>query len=155
MTNNVNEPLDFSKTPDENTTPPVVPPTPSPYGAPTAYNPPVAPQQAYDAYGNPQQPVPQYQTYAQNVNMNSQAKSNAFALVSFIAGVSQPILSFIFGPLISIVAIIFGHIALSQIKKTGEQGHVFALIGLITGYVGFGLSMLLLLFWIVLTFSSY
>ena len=36
----------------------------------------------------------------------------------------------------SLAAIITGHIALSQIKKTGEQGRGLAIAGLIIGYIG-------------------
>jgi uncharacterized membrane protein YidH (DUF202 family) len=36
---------------------------------------------------------------------------------------------------LSIVGIITGHISLSQIKRTGEQGRVLAIIGLVLGYV--------------------
>jgi hypothetical protein len=38
---------------------------------------------------------------------------------------------------LSLVGIITGHIALNQIKKTGEQGNVLAIIGLVLGYLGF------------------
>lgn len=41
----------------------------------------------------------------------------------------------------SIVAIVCGHIALSQIAKTGEQGRGLALAGTIIGYVGLGISV--------------
>ncbi len=37
---------------------------------------------------------------------------------------------------LGLVGVITGHIALSQIKKTGEQGNVLAIIGLILGYLG-------------------
>ncbi|WP_449280764.1 DUF4190 domain-containing protein, partial [Leucobacter sp.] len=53
-----------------------------------------------------------------------QAPLNALALVSFIG-------SFF----VSLVGIICGHIALSQIKKSGERGRGFALAGTIIGYV--------------------
>lgn len=52
-----------------------------------------------------------------------QAPMNKFALVSFIG-------SFFIG----LIGVIFGHISLSQIKKTGERGQGFALAGLIIGY---------------------
>jgi hypothetical protein len=42
----------------------------------------------------------------------------------------------------SIVAVVTGHIARRQIKRTGEQGAGFALAGLILGYVGLGLMVL-------------
>ncbi|QBE49872.1 DUF4190 domain-containing protein [Leucobacter triazinivorans] len=53
-----------------------------------------------------------------------QAPLNALALVSFIG-------SFF----VSLVGIICGHIALSQIKRRGERGRGFALAGTIIGYV--------------------
>ena len=37
---------------------------------------------------------------------------------------------------LSLIAVILGHISLSQIKRTGEQGYVLALIGVILGYLG-------------------
>ena len=41
-----------------------------------------------------------------------------------------------------IAGIICGHISLSQIKKTGEQGRGMAIAGLIIGYVGIVLFIL-------------
>ena len=43
---------------------------------------------------------------------------------------------------LSLIGVILGHIALSRIKRTGEQGYVLALIGVILGYLG-------ILIWIV------
>jgi Domain of unknown function (DUF4190) len=37
---------------------------------------------------------------------------------------------------ISLVGIILGHIALSQIKRTGEGGRGLAIAGLVIGYIG-------------------
>lgn len=94
---------------------PAAPSAPPPPPAP-AYTPPPAPAQApayaqQPAYGQPY-PAP--------------AKWNVLAIVSFILSIVG----------ISLVGIILGHISLSQIKKTGEQGHGFAIAGLILGYLG-------------------
>ena len=43
---------------------------------------------------------------------------------------------------LSLIGVILGHIALSRIKRTGEQGYVLALVGVILGYLG-------ILIWIV------
>jgi len=51
------------------------------------------------------------------------ALTNSLAIAAFACG-------FIFAPL----AIVFGHIALGQIRRTGEQGHGLAVLGLILGY---------------------
>jgi Domain of unknown function (DUF4190) len=62
-------------------------------------------------------------------------KTNVLAIVAIILGFVVPI-----------GGIITGHIALSQIKKTGEAGHGLALAGTILGYV---LSAGWIIFWIV------
>lgn len=51
-------------------------------------------------------------------------KTNTFAIVSLVSAF-----------FVSLLGIIFGHIALSQIKKTGEGGRGLALAGTILGYV--------------------
>lgn len=53
-----------------------------------------------------------------------------------------------------LVGIITGHIALSQIKKTGEQGNVLAIIGLIVGYLGFVVVVIAIIFWIVVVVAA-
>ena len=64
------------------------------------------------------------------------AKWNVLSIVSLVTSV----LGF------SIVGIITGHISLSQIKKTGEQGNVLAIIGLVIGYLG---ALGWIIFWVV------
>ncbi|CAN5241236.1 hypothetical protein BH09ACT5_BH09ACT5_12050 [soil metagenome] len=53
-----------------------------------------------------------------------------------------------------IVGIITGHIALSQIKKTGEQGRALALAGTIIGYVAVGVGIILFIFWIGIVIAA-
>lgn len=48
----------------------------------------------------------------------------------------------LFGVLTSIPAIICGHIARNQIRRTGEQGDTAALTGLVLGYVFTALAVL-------------
>jgi hypothetical protein len=45
------------------------------------------------------------------------------------------ILALVFGILGSVLAVVFGHIALSQITRTGAQGRGLAIAGLILGYL--------------------
>jgi len=49
---------------------------------------------------------------------------------------------------LSLVGIITGHIALSQIKKTGEQGRVLAIIGLVLGYLWLLGTIIFIIIWI-------
>ena len=65
----------------------------------------------------------------------SVAKTNVLAIISLVTS----IIGF------TLVGIITGHIGLSQIKKTGEQGRGLAIAGLIIGY----LSIFLVLLWLV------
>ena len=62
-------------------------------------------------------------------------KTNTLAIVALILGI-----------LIPIAGIVVGHISLSQIKKTGENGRGLALTGTILGYV---FSFLWIVFWVV------
>jgi hypothetical protein len=43
----------------------------------------------------------------------------------------------------SVLAIIFGHLARGQVKRTGEQGGGLAIAGLVLGYVGAALAAIL------------
>jgi uncharacterized protein DUF4190 len=42
----------------------------------------------------------------------------------------------------SILAVVFGHIALNQTKKTGQGGRGMAIAGLVLGYVGLAVVVL-------------
>ncbi len=53
-------------------------------------------------------------------------RTNGLAIASFVLG----ILGF------AIIPVILGHISLSQIAKRAEGGKVFAIIGLVLGYLG-------------------
>jgi hypothetical protein len=58
------------------------------------------------------------------------AKTNGFAIASLACGLAQ----FVAGPLPTIPAIVFGHMARGQIRRTGEQGAGLALAGLVLGW---------------------
>ena len=66
-------------------------------------------------------------------------KTNGLAIATFVLG----LLSF------AIIPVILGHISLNQIKNNGDGGKVFAVIGLVLGYLG-------ILAWIIvaITFGS-
>lgn len=140
---------------DDNNTPPYSPPTaPSTpdapdYGASTpGYDtPPGAP--AYDAA--PQAPAyPAYNSapgYPGGQAYAAPAPTNPLAITALIAGIA----GFIILPFIgSLVAIITGHMALSKLKTSGEQGRGMALAGVIMGYVGIALGVLSLILLVAL-----
>lgn len=68
--------------------------------------------------------------------MVSNPKTNTLAIVTLIAG----ILGF------NIIAVILGFVSLNQIKKSGEQGRVLAIIGLILGFI----ALIGFLIWIII-----
>ena len=69
------------------------------------------------------------------------------AIGSLVSSLVGFVLGWTFSPLFLglLVGIVLGHVSLSQIKKTGEQGRGMALGGLICGYIGTGLVVLFLL----------
>jgi len=49
----------------------------------------------------------------------------------------------------SILAVVFGHVALSQIRQRGQGGRGMAIAGLVLGYVGLGFLALVILLTVV------
>lgn len=67
--------------------------------------------------------------------------TNGLAIASLACGLAQ----FVFGPLPTIPAIVLGHMARHQIKRTGEQGAGMALAGLLLGWAAVALGALAIL----------
>jgi hypothetical protein len=68
------------------------------------------------------------------------ARTNGFAIASLACGLGQ----FMVGPLATIPAIVFGHMARNQIRRTGEQGAALALAGLVLGWGAVILAIILI-----------
>ena len=66
-------------------------------------------------------------------------RTNSMAVASMLCGIGQIFFWFLAG----VPAIVFGHIARRQIRETGDAGDGMALAGLIMGYVGVLLPILL------------
>ncbi|MFX1818385.1 DUF4190 domain-containing protein [Pseudarthrobacter sp. CC4] len=79
---------------------------------------------------------PQYQGYPQPT---MQAKTNTLAIAALIS-------SFF----VSLLGIILGHIALNQIKTTGEGGRGLAIAALVIGYLSLALAVVI----IIVVFAS-
>lgn len=67
---------------------------------------------------------------------------------------TMAILSLIFAFVFNVLGIVFGHIALNQIKTRGEGGKGLALAGLIVGYASLGLTLLWLAFIFIIVAST-
>lgn len=78
-------------------------------------------------------------------------RTNSLAVAALVCGLGQ----FLLGPLPTIPAIVLGHAARRQIRRTGENGSGIALTGLILGWVGAaGLILLATVAFIGLAFVS-
>jgi uncharacterized protein DUF4190 len=99
-------------------------------------------------YGQPQQPPsgsgyeqppaygyapPSYPMYGQPVAAPMPTKTSGWAIASLICSIVG----------VSLLGVIFGHIALNEIKKSNGmvEGHGLALAGVIIGYVGLGIGL--------------
>ena len=67
--------------------------------------------------------------------------TNTLAIVSLASGVVSWFLAPIVG---GVVAIVTGHMAKAEIRRTGEEGDSFATIGLVLGYLHLAVVVLLL-----------
>ena len=129
---NIEPPQPSQAPPQQPAAPQFQPQPPAPQGQQPVQ--PAPPQFQPSQPGPPAPPVPPQPVqpgYAPQGAPSSQPPLNALALVSFIG-------SFF----VSLVGIICGHIALSQIKKSGERGRGFALAGTIIGYVSAAITIL-------------
>jgi hypothetical protein len=79
---------------------------------------PTTPQQWGAPHGAPEVPFTAYPNYAPYI-----PRTNSLAILALIFGIIQPV-----------VGIIMGHISLSQIRRTGEEGRSLAIAGLAIGY---------------------
>ena len=70
------------------------------------------------------------------------APTNQLALWSMITGIASLTIGWVIWVPFGIAAVILGHLGLSQVKKTGEQGRTYAITGLITGYVSIGIGII-------------
>jgi peptidyl-prolyl cis-trans isomerase B (cyclophilin B) len=83
-----------------------------------------------------QQPPPTPGFYPPNP---APRQTNTMAIVALVT-------AFFFAPL----GIVFGHIALSQIQRSDEDGRGLAIAGLVVGYVFTGLYILMIVLWVAM-----
>jgi hypothetical protein len=121
--------------------PPQAPTNPYAQTPPPASVPPVSPGPATPPYGQPQYSPAPYGTpqYGQQspYGYATAPPQNSMALVSMILSLVG-ILSWITAP----VGAILGHVAMKQIRQTGESGEGMAKTGIIVGWIITGLGVL-------------
>jgi hypothetical protein len=74
------------------------------------------------------------------------ARTNSLAIAALACGVGQLFL----GPLSTFPAIVLGHMARREIRRTGENGRGMATAGLVLGWTGFAFLVLACLFIVVI-----
>ena len=129
----MSQPDPFSPPPADTEGPPAPPQYGQPqYGQPQYGQPHYGqgydPQYAQPPYGQPQYGQPQWGPPA--------SKTNGMAIASLVLGI---VWIYWIG---SILALVFGYIAKSQIKQRGESGGGMATAGIILGWIGVGFLVL-------------
>jgi hypothetical protein len=140
----VTTPDDPYRPPDESTPPPAPPPPPPPaapgYGPPPQYGQPPSgpppygappsgpPQYGQPQYGQPQYGQPQYGQPYGGYGYPQPKNNNGFAIAALICGVT----GFLFC-LPAPLGVVFGLVARSQIKRSGQGGNGMAIAGLVLG----------------------
>jgi hypothetical protein len=71
--------------------------------------------------------------------------TNTFAIISLVSAIAGA----------HLLGIVFGHIALVQIKRTGDDGRGLAIAGLIVGYVLFAFTMAFVVIWLGTIFLTF
>jgi hypothetical protein len=118
--------------------PPAYQPPPPPYQASSPYQSPPGPYETPSA--SPYQPPPPYQHPYANQYWPVQPQNpgtNGLAIAALVLGI---VWVYWIG---SILAVIFGHVALGQIKRTGQSGQGMAVAGLVLGYIGIAVFALM------------
>lgn len=81
-------------------------------------------------------------------------RTNQLTLWSMITGIASLSIGWVLPLPFGVAAVILGHIGLSQVKKSGEQGRNYAITGLITGYVSIAIGLIIAIF-MILFFSAW
>lgn len=130
-------PAPYAPGPYPTTAPPApgygaAPGQPGPYGTP--YPPQGYPPAGYPPPGYP----PPYGAYP------AAPRTNVLAIVSIVCSVAG-----LATGLSAIAGIICGHLALNQIKQSGEQGRGLAIAGIAVGYALVAIFALIMVFWVI------
>ena len=111
----------------------------SPYGSPPGPPPPQGQPPVYGA------PVP----YLQPVYMPG-PPTNGMAVASLVCSLVGLLTTWFVPILVSALGVIFGHVALNQIKSKGQGGRGMAIAGLVIGYIVVGLAVAAIVVFVVI-----
>jgi len=103
---------------------------------PVPQQPPLPPQPVYYAPGTPVYMAPVVAP-----------PTNALSVVSLVAGIAAWVIFPVIG---AIVAVVTGHLAIGQIRRSREGGRGMAVAGVILGWVQLGVVALVIIVWAVI-----
>jgi len=104
---------------------------------------PYPPYQPYAPY-----PYPYYAAYGYGYYSVPTPQTSGWAIASLICSIAGMVM---LGAVFSVVGVIFGHVVMREIKNSNgwRSGQGMALAGLIVGYIGLGLSLIVITFYLV------
>ena len=70
-------------------------------------------------------------------------RTNGLAIASMVLGIVGILLFWLYA-IPSIIAVVFGHVAVSQIRRRGGQGWGLAVAGIATGYAGIAFFLIVI-----------
>jgi hypothetical protein len=94
----------------------------------------------------PPSPYPPYGAPSPYGSIPPTQQTNGLAIASLVVSIGSVVLCC---GLPGIVGAILGHVARKQIREQGQAGEGMALGGIIVGWIAFGLSMALVIFYVV------
>jgi peptidyl-prolyl cis-trans isomerase B (cyclophilin B) len=103
----------------------------------TTPHPPQQPGTPHAAYPQNPQGAPAAPQFQQPVQQPAAYRPQASTATTLGATNTYAVLAIVFGFLVPIAGIVFGHMGLNQIKRNGDPGRGLALTGLIVGYAYF------------------
>lgn len=77
-------------------------------------------------------------------------RTNPLAIASLVCGLAQPFT----GGLTMIPAVILGHLAHGQIRRSGERGGALATVGLVLGWIGISVVVLVIVLVTIVAWHS-
>ncbi|GLY01291.1 MULTISPECIES: DUF4190 domain-containing protein [Actinoplanes] len=123
-------------------------PAPDPYKAPPqAYAPPPQPYYAPQQQAGypPQSPYPPQPMYQPVVIGHIGPPTSGLAVASMVLGIISALTFFCTFGVVSLLAIIFGHIGLNETKDNRKSGKGMAITGLVLGYIALAPAIAILL----------
>ena len=102
-------------------------------------------QPPYQQYPPPQQQYPPQYPYP--YPYPPARPTNGMAIAAMVLGI---VWVYWIG---SILAVIFGHVALNEIRRTKQGGEGMAIAGIVLGWIGVGILCIVLLIWITRGFT--